>query len=462
MQIAKGMPKHPGSMPGVVAILLLAGRLLAHPELVIDCERATEPPVIDGDLTDWADVVWLSFGPGEDRPDVQMSWLRDDGATEPAGTALTDRDLAGQVGLRWDDEFLYLAAKVRDNVVDVDGSTAQAWYHRDGVTMFFDVPRDGDGPGWVSGDHCLNFSADPCHPPHGRWWRRGTPRGHLESPAPGEVIHEVVLTGDGYRLEARVPLALLAAFTPGFRPPFQGREVGFLFIVTDPDGGDDPFGGQLLFGGGGDDDAAWARLRFVDPGQARAPRLQPSPEWEAFRARLDIDLKLVGPLFAGGGDSARADSVQSVMAEWYFEQYLAHRPSRLATKAVWMACTLWGNAGDVTHLRAAVAAIGADEDVWEEMVPGLRKAYVRQDGFSELMTVLEELSARVLPLKSRSVLLYTLAEHWVGLSQDHRARPVLEKIVRWRASPWYARRAYELLLLIEQRHQRGAESSRRI
>ena len=141
------------------------------------------------------------------------------------------------------------------------------------------------------------------------------------------------------------------------------------------------------------------------------------------------------------------------MAAWH---------ARLSTKALWMACTLWGNAGDVTHLRAAVAAIGADEDVWEEVVPGLRKAYGRQDGFPELMTILEDQSARVLPPKSRSVLLYTLAEHWVGLSQDHRARPVLEEIVRWRASPWYARRAYELLLLIEQRYQHGAESSRRI
>ncbi len=456
------MPKCSGSLPLVIGILLGAGQLFAHPDLVIDCERVTEPPVIDGDLTDWADVVWLSFGMGAHLPAVQMSWLRDDGGTEPAGTAQTDLDLAGRVGLRWDEEFLYLAAQVHDNVVDVDGSMPEAWYHRDGVTMFFDVPRDGDGPGWITGDHALNFTADPRHPPHGRWWRRGTPRGHLESPAPADVTHEVVLTGDGYRLEARVPLALLAAFTPAFRPPFEGREVGFLFLVTDPDGGAVAFGGQLLFGGSGDDDAAWARMRFVDPNQARAPRLQPSPEWETFRERLEADLKLVGPLFAGGGSSAHDDSVQSVLGEWYFDQYLEHRPSRLATKAVWMACTLWGNAGDVPHLRAAVPAIGDEEDVWEEVVPGLRKAYVRRDVFPELLTILEDLSARVVPLKSRSVLLYTLAENWVGLGKDQRARPVLEEIVRWRASPWHVRRSYELLMLIERRRQRGAEANHRI
>jgi hypothetical protein len=435
----------------LAGVLLMAGPLQAHPDLIIDCERVIEAPTIDGDLADWDDVDWLTFGPEQGPPDQQRVWLRDDGATEPAGTARTGLDLSGRVGLRWDSRHLYLAADVRDNVADVDGSREQAWYHRDGVALFFDMARDGDGPGWVSGDHALVFTADPGLPPYSRWWRRGTPRGHLESPSPEYVTHAVARTDTGYRMEARVSLALLAAFTPSFRPPFEGHEVGFLFLVTDPDGGLEPFGGQLMFGGVGDDDAEWSRLRFVGAGLARSPRLEPSPEWEAFRWRLDDDLERVSGFFTSGESSAQDDSVQSRLADTYFEQYLQYRPSRLSTKAVWMASTLWGNAGDVARLRAAVAAIGDEEDVWEEVVPGLRKACVRQDSFAVFAQILGDLSARVLPLKSRSVLLYTLAEHWVGLGEDERAQPVLEEVARWRASPWYARRSHELLALIERR-----------
>lgn len=429
----------------VLLSILLALSAGADPDLVVDCERAPRPILVDADLTEWDDASFIPFGPESGQRQWQRVWLRSDGDADPPGSSGTDADLSGRLSLRWDDDFLYLAAFVVDDVLDTDGTAEHAWYHRDGIALFLDVPRDGDGRGWVTGDHAISFSAAVDPPPHFRWWRRGTPRGHRGSAAPTGVTHAVRLTPNGYQLEARVPMALLAAFAPDFLPPFDEREIGFLFLVTDPDHDAQPFGGQLMFGGSGDDDASWSRLRFVGIGDAAQPRIEPDLEWEAFRDRLDVDLERVGPLFLDDGATAQEDAMQSELGDWYFTQYIEHRPSRLATKALWMAATLWGNAGDVDRLSDAVGQIDGSEDVWEEVVPGLRQAYLRHDRFHDMIDLLEEASTRVVPLKSRSVVLFTLAEYWVGIDEDGRALPVLQDIVNWRASPWHVRRAWELV-----------------
>jgi hypothetical protein len=435
---------------GGLTLLSLNGRVGAERDLVVDCERIAVAPRLDGDLSDWSQAVWIPFGPEAGTAAWQRAWLLADLA-EPPGSAQTDDDLSGAVALRWDEEFVYLAARVTDNVHDTDSPQSQAWYQRDGIALFFDTPRDGDGSGWVSGDHALHFTADRDPEPHGRWWRRGTPEGHRESPAPTGVSHGVRLTARGYDLEARIPLELLRAHSPGLAPPLTEREVGFLFLVSDPDGGERGFGGQLMWGGTSDDDSAWSALRFVDTGRAAPPRLRPDPAWERFRRRLNDDLDAVGPLFVAPATTARQDSQQVQLGDDYFEQYLRQRPSRLATKALWMASTLWGNAGAVDRFDAALLHVADDEDVWEELVPGLRQAALRGDRFHRMLDTLEDAATRVQPLKSRSVLLFTLAEYWVGVGRFDRARPVLQDVVRWRASPWHARRAWELLREIDGR-----------
>ena len=94
-----------------------------------------------------------------------------DGAAEPPGTAGTARDLSGRFSLRWDEGWIYLAASVSDNVHDVAGGDDQDWYFKDSVSLFLDVPNDGDGSDWIAGDHA-SFVADPSYPAHGKWWRR--------------------------------------------------------------------------------------------------------------------------------------------------------------------------------------------------------------------------------------------------------------------------------------------------
>ena len=67
--------------------------------------------------------------------------LRDDGPTEPTGTAGTAADLSGTFALQWDEKWIYLAAQVTDNVHDIQKGSPREWYFRDAVNLFLAVPR---------------------------------------------------------------------------------------------------------------------------------------------------------------------------------------------------------------------------------------------------------------------------------------------------------------------------------
>ena len=239
-------------------VFAVSGSLQADPNLIVDIQQARTPPVIDADLGDWGSSQWIRFAPGAPHMSSFVP-LRDDGSTEPAGTAGTAADLSGSFALQWDDDWLYLAVRVTDNVHDVSGVGRGLWWTNDAVSLFLDVPLDGDGPDWIPGDHAFSFVADPTEPEHGKWWRNGDLAGQL---APTETRMEVWLTEKGYRLEAAIPMVALTQTTPDWTPPFGGRMIGFVLLLTDPDGGSDTYGGQLGYGGSDDDDADWARLRF--------------------------------------------------------------------------------------------------------------------------------------------------------------------------------------------------------
>lgn len=63
-----------------------------------------------------------------------------------------------------------------------------------------DIPSDGDGPGWIEGDHAFAFITDGS-----MWWRRGERVAHIESPAPKDTRMAMQKTPTGYTLEASIP-----------------------------------------------------------------------------------------------------------------------------------------------------------------------------------------------------------------------------------------------------------------
>jgi len=260
------------------ALILSAHALwAAHPHLVLEVARATSAPAVDGRLDDWAGARWVELSPTApyiSRAPANRLWH--DGAAELPGTAGTARDLSGRFSLRWDEGWIYLAASVSDNVHDVAGGDDQDWYFKDSVSLFLDVPNDGDGSDWIAGDHAFSFVADPSYPAHGRWWRYGAAAGRqLEEPAPAQTRLAVRMTSDtDYDLEAAIPMSALTRLTSSWTPPYAGRTVGFLVLVTDPDGGRTPFGGQLNYPGDGDDDGEWGQLRFSARETAAPPHIE--------------------------------------------------------------------------------------------------------------------------------------------------------------------------------------------
>lgn len=254
---------------------IFAPLVSADARWTLEAEATPVAPVIDGLLDEWQDAPKIAFGPGAPHVSSNPAYqLRNDGPSEPAGTVGTVADLSGQFSIRWDEDAIYLAAWVRDNVHDVRGPSSERWWEKDSVSLFLDVPRDGDGPSWISGDHAFSFVADPAPSADAVWWRHGEGKNHVEVAAPDEVRRAIRLTGDGYSVEAAIPMTVLSRFTDEWRPPYQEQLVGWMLLVADSDGGAEPYGGELVIGGHDDHDGQWARLRLVSRGASTAPQME--------------------------------------------------------------------------------------------------------------------------------------------------------------------------------------------
>jgi len=418
----------------------------ADPHLIVEVPHTETAIRVDADLSDWDGVGWIHLSP--DAPHISTGWgsqLRDDG-TEPEGTPLTAADLSGTFALRWNAHHLYLAARITDNVHDTTDDDPSRWYCRDAVSLFLDVPFDGDGPGWIAGDHAFCFVASPDLPRQ-HWWRHGEPVGHREMPLPDAIPIAVQLTAHGYDLEAAIPMDLLTDLTPQWQPPFAHRTAGFALLVTDPDGGANPFGGQLFYGGESDDDDRWAQLRFSSSDSTSPPYIEIPPEEFAFEVRLKTDQQRLRPFFGGTVDSAH---LQPRLAAEYFQTYLDERPSRTATRSLAMAFTIWGNSASTDSILQALPQISGEEDVWDSITPGLRQAFYLADRLEEGMALLEEREPGIVPLKSRSAVLYTLGAYWRSQGELIRAGRSFAWIARWRASPWHAAQAVYQLRMMEE------------
>jgi hypothetical protein len=111
---------------------------------------------------------------------------------------------------------------------------------------------------------------------------------------------------------------------------------------------------------------------------------------------------------------------------------------------------LWGNAGAADEVNRALDQIGADEDVWDKVTSGVRQAFYFRDRLDEGMDRLAAIEPQVIPLKSRSALLHTLGQYWLGRGQQSKARRAFTQIAIWRASPWHVVQAKRQLWQMNQ------------
>ena len=129
------------------------------------------------------------------------------------------------------------------------------------------------------------------------------------------------------------------------------------------------------------------------------------------------------------------DNPQHRLAAEIFQTYLEKRPSEIATKALENAFTMWGNLEGVSdQAQAALKHISYTEDVWDEVKYGLWNSFGRDGREKEAILLLEELVEKVVPLKSRSSLLCSLADAWEREGGTEKARRGFEQIIAWDAA----------------------------
>lgn len=167
-------------------------------------------PTIDGVFDEWDldryDVTSVVFGRGQ--------WS---GAS----------DLSANVIVGWDDNYLYIAARVKDDRY-VQGATGKNLFKGDSVEILFDanVARDFYLNKLDRDDYQLGLSpgSTPGTSPEAYLWYPKAKEGSYQT-----VKIAATATANGYRIEAKIPWEIF-----GIKPDI-GQHYGFAFSVSDND-----------------------------------------------------------------------------------------------------------------------------------------------------------------------------------------------------------------------------------
>ncbi len=258
------------------AIMLAASSVwAAAPIRFFELPKFTQPPTLDGDRStvpgEWAGALEFDCSPGQILKDgAEFGW-RDlqnqasevsanqlvQSATEDAATARTDADVKSAIWQAWDDDALYYILEVADNARDVvGGDRLESWWERDSMSLYIDLNNEdlgGDTEGFYHSLNIVNFVAAP------------------QGSSPVTVTLET--TVQETRQATQDPDAV-DGFTYGFRDagdefggeadyviegkmewdafqrvnlnskPVVGTQMGFTWLLVDPDG-DEGYGGQI-------------------------------------------------------------------------------------------------------------------------------------------------------------------------------------------------------------------------
>jgi hypothetical protein len=265
------------------------------------------PPVIDGtmDAGEWDAYFYTFFGPstlaqwaeqvgykknepGQVVADGLVSQLTGHEG-EDASDVATDADSFTNTWQCWDDEYIYIAVNVIDNVYDVSGSQDGGYWERDGFFHeidFLESPSVADAGGNLT---ALAFSAIAMEEQRysvTAWAAglEGTPT-IFYGDAPDAFLgtgHAFSLTDEGHIIETRSSWAFMARYLDNFQP-YDGWEFGNSYHILDPDGGEG-YGGQFQYGRDGDagNVAGWAT--WILTGGSGAPTAVESTTWGAVKA----------------------------------------------------------------------------------------------------------------------------------------------------------------------------------
>jgi len=181
------------------------GRAELRPSLPV--VRTRRPIAVDGKLDEWADVLAMPLG--------YASRISIDDV----------ENLSAKVQFQWDEDYIYMAVTVRDNVFYQPYSGDGAW-QADNLQLFFDPKGDGNGPGHREDDYAygMTLTARGVQP----WvWRSPD----LYEGEAADIKLAVERTGDLTIYEAAIPASRLAPARLA-----AGTRMGYNLVVNDKDG----------------------------------------------------------------------------------------------------------------------------------------------------------------------------------------------------------------------------------
>lgn len=261
---------------------------------------------IDGDVSDWSNAEWVTYGASTVAGTGGMDWN---------GT-----DAVCTFAMMYDGEALYCAAQVEDDInsYNVANTTPHAWWERDGLQWFIDFTgnpeqeillypdffegfeNDG-GINWLPGEMIIAIGAtEDQTDTTTRRWPIGTRDGSRSDNtdfalADGTLVRSevneawesvVVLDGANYTVEVRIPwesletsiyysdpedpssLAPEALDELGWNPmlpdPLVGSTILLTHLLIDVDNPDGGFDSQVMWVGDGDNDMNWSTATFAE------------------------------------------------------------------------------------------------------------------------------------------------------------------------------------------------------
>ncbi len=280
-------PYHGGMSVGDGGVALLH----RMPPRRVSAYHATTPPVLDGSLNEWMSLQGLRLN----------AFTADFTGGGEIARSLQDYDV--YMWAAWDDNALYLAFDIHDDVLREDNTPYKPWYD-DELEITFDGPPLGipdQGPDdWFNGtDHQYTLN------PSGYL----TDVGKTEYIAPGtiQVVTRTVPTG--WVVEMRITREEL-----GVDSLFAGREWGFTLGYHDDDVGPPgsswdtyyiwegyktyPDSAQVLADYGrlalSTEEAPWVPQATPTPTPTPTPTVtptpSPTPSWGTIRGRVFIDV----------------------------------------------------------------------------------------------------------------------------------------------------------------------------
>lgn len=174
--------------------------------------RVTQPPTLDGKLTEWQGERFLA---------PHLAYTAEDG--DWSGSS----DLSGSFTIAWDDDFLYLGVDVTDDLA-VQVESGAKLYLGDSLEIQVDTDLAGDFSSDILNDDDVQIGFSP-----GDWSAR-RPEAYIWQPSareqPGSMVHVAAQkTSQGYTLEAAIPWWLL-----GGRPNTE-TPIGFCLNLSDND-----------------------------------------------------------------------------------------------------------------------------------------------------------------------------------------------------------------------------------